>query len=524
MTANGTELYGGIADSYTPAGVLVTPSDQVTHDDVLAVAVASDVCIRPLVREVHDALTDATHRVTLACGSTRERTCPSCAAKSRRLRMHQCREGWHLNADPPARASSTSPGQNPPSSPADPSGRVVRSTRRLGGKAELPKVPMEERTIGRTYTDPRTGRTFRPSMFLTLTLASYGRIVRGEGVPEDPDSYDYRRAAFDALLFSRLVDRFWQNLRRCAGFKVQYFSAVEAQRRLAPHLHAAIRGAIPRSTLREVARATYFAAWWPSIEHVVYGESDLLPFWDSGTQIYVDAATGEPLPTWDDSVRTIEAPCHVVEFGAQLDIKGLLGGTAVSDRAVRYLCKYLTKSIAETYADEPSGVGAAYERHIMRLHEHVRLLPCSPQCANWIRYGVTPKDPGPGLRPGACASAAHDRENLGLGGRRVLVSRQWSGKTLGDHRADRRTVVAETLAAAGVDAEEAGRMAADQVLPDGSPRFTWTEVEVSATDYVSVMTTSLRQARLWREQYQAAKDLALQRGSPVETNSAIGAA
>jgi hypothetical protein len=32
------------------------------------------------------------------------------------------------------------------------------------------------------------------------------------------------------------------------------------------------------------------------------------------------------------------------------------------------------------------------------------------------------------MRPGWCRSKAHDRENLGLGGRRVLVSRQWSGK------------------------------------------------------------------------------------------------
>jgi hypothetical protein len=39
--------------------------------------------------------------------------------------------------------------------------------------------------------------------------------------------YDYRRAALDALHFPKLVDRFWQNLRRCAGYRVQYFSAIE---------------------------------------------------------------------------------------------------------------------------------------------------------------------------------------------------------------------------------------------------------------------------------------------------------
>ena len=69
-------------------------------------------------------------------------------------------------------------------------------------------------------------------------------------MPIDPATYDYRRGALDALLFPRLLDRFWQNLRRCAGYRVQYFLAIEAQRRLAPHLHAAIRGAIPRALLR----------------------------------------------------------------------------------------------------------------------------------------------------------------------------------------------------------------------------------------------------------------------------------
>jgi hypothetical protein len=39
---------------------------------------------------------------------------------------------------------------------------------------------------------------------------------------------------------------------------------------------------------------------------------------------------------------------------------------------------------------------------------------------------------------GACKGKAHRPENLGYAGRRVLVSRKWSGKTLADHRADRK--------------------------------------------------------------------------------------
>jgi hypothetical protein len=64
------------------------------------------------------------------------------------------------------------------------------------------------------------GKTYRPSMFVTLTLGSYGRVT-AEGVPVDPERYDYRRAALDALHFPKLVDRFWQNLRRCAGYQVR---------------------------------------------------------------------------------------------------------------------------------------------------------------------------------------------------------------------------------------------------------------------------------------------------------------
>jgi hypothetical protein len=48
-------------------------------------------------------------------------------------------------------------------------------------------------------------------------------------------------------------------------------------------------------------------------------------------------------------------------------------------------------------------------------------------CANWLRYGVLPKNAKPGLRPGYCKGKAHRREYLDDAGRRILVSRKWSG-------------------------------------------------------------------------------------------------
>jgi transposase InsO family protein len=44
-----------------------------------------------------------------------------------------------------------------------------------------------------------------------------------------------------------------------------------------------------------------------------------------------------------------------------------------------------------------------------------------------------------------CTGKAHRREHLGYAGRRVLVSRKWSGKTLADHRGDRKAWLLATL-------------------------------------------------------------------------------
>src|SRR4051794_41725500 len=139
-------------------------------------------------------------------------------------------------------------------------------------------------------------------MFMTLTLPSYGPVTR-EGAPRT-GGYDYRRATLDAMHFPKLVDRFWQNLRRAAGYQLQYFAVVEEQRRLAPHLHAAVRGAIPRAVVREVAAATYHQVWWPSFDRVVYEEH--LPDWLDGVG-YVDPATAVPLPTWDEALDELDA-------------------------------------------------------------------------------------------------------------------------------------------------------------------------------------------------------------------------
>ena len=262
-------------------------------------------CQRPVQLRRTEIDTGYVEQVLIPCGHTLASVCPPCAERARILRATQCREGWHLDHEPvidpdPAtgeqrtlvtdRAEAqadrdalanegldtadlderigeldehiTDAGMRGNVLPNQP--RRHRSTRRRQDAAPLPRRPVSNRTVGKTYTAP-DGKTFRPSLFVTLTCPSYGRVGE-DGAPADPDTYDYRRAARDALHFAALFDRFIQNLRRLVGYDLQYFAAIEPQRRLAPHVHIAIRGTISRAELREVIAATYHQVWWPSTE------------------------------------------------------------------------------------------------------------------------------------------------------------------------------------------------------------------------------------------------------------------
>lgn len=53
------------------------------------------------------------------------------------------------------------------------------------------------------------------------------------------------------------------------------------------------------------------------------------------------------------------------------------------------------RALSETHAD-PDNPDPAYEAHIDRPHAEVLYLPCSRECANWLRYGIQQ-----GRRPGA---------------------------------------------------------------------------------------------------------------------------
>ena len=145
----------------------------------------------------------------------------------------------------------------------------------------------------------------------------------------------------------------------------------------------------------------------------------------------------------------------------RFDAQGVIAGSRDANRCIGYLTKYLTKHVADCHQARTP----AQHEHAERLADTLRYEPCSPTCANWLRYGVQPKNPRPGLRPGHCKGKAHRREYLGYAGRRVLVSRKWSGKTLADHRADRRHWLITTL---GLPATDPARYTWEPVTP-GDP-------------------------------------------------------
>jgi hypothetical protein len=268
------------------------------------------------------------------------------------------------------------------------------------------------------------------------------------------------RAARDALHFAELFDRFIQNLRRYTGYDIQYFAAIEPQRRLAPHVHMAIRGTISRAELRDVIAATYHQVWWPSIRTVRF-DGDHLPVWHDEIRAYVDPETGEVLPSWDEALDATgpwDEPQHVSRFGEQFKADGVLAGSKDAGRCIGYLTKYLTKHVGDCHTVTTDDQA----RHADRLVQALRWEPCSPTCPNWLRYGIQPKNARRGQRPGYCKGKAHRREYLGYAGRRVLTSRKWSGKTLADHRTDRKNWLIQTL---GLDIPDPARYAWEPVTP-----------------------------------------------------------
>lgn len=117
----------------------------------------------------------------------------------------------------------------------------------------------------------------------------------------------------------------------------------------------------------------------------------------------------------------------------------------------------------------------------------------------WLLYGIQLRSARTTTVPGRCRSNAHKIEALGIAGRRVLVSRKWSGKTLDDHRADRAAFVRQLLAQLGVtpstDRDDDGPYLWERTTPhdpDVPPRTV-------------LLLHAVAERIRWRAEYQAAQ-------------------
>jgi hypothetical protein len=229
-----------------------------------------------------------------------------------------------------------------------------------------------------------------------------------------------------------------------------------------------------------------------------------------------------------DPYATVDTarPRHVVRFGEQVDVKGVLAGSPEAEQCIGYLVKYLVKDLGDDLDpiphidddhDDHGGEGLADRKaaaarradHVGRLVEALRWERCSPSCPNWLRYGVQPKKPRPTMRPGCCKAKAHKPTHLGYGGRRVLVSRKWTAKDLSDHRHDRR---AHVLAILGRDpsGQPAGFGESSATEPqDDAASLLWELAKHTDPDVAPLsrrLLRSIAHATRWRAEYRTARD------------------
>jgi hypothetical protein len=96
---------------------------------------------------------------------------------------------------------------------------------------------------------------------------------------------------------------------------------------------------------------------------------------------------------------------------------------------------------------------------------------------------------------------AHQPGHLSYAGRRVLVSRKWSGKTLADHRGDRQAWLLGTL---GLSATS------------GTGRYRWETVNPSDPDYLPPpdrLTRVVAERMRWKHALDEARRLAQETGA-----------
>ena len=383
------------------------------RDVVKDLAAEHGACIRPVQLRQTNLDTGTVDQVLVPCGHTLAVVCPACAQRAKTLRAAQCREGWHLETEPviepdPAtedqkwwvekRAEAQAmhdqadkdgedaedldalnaeldqeinkAGMRGNVLPARPV-RRHRTTRRRQDAAPLPRRKVAARTVGKVYDDSRTARRFRPSMFLTLTCPSYGR-VREDGTPGRPGRLRLHRAQPATRCTSR----------RCSTGSSRTFAASSAMT-CSTSRRSSRNGDWPHMFTWPCAvpsPAPNCAGSWP--RPITRSGGPTPPSCASRTTRCPCGMSTRPptstrpraksCPTWDDALDAIgdqDEPLHVARFGERFDAQGVLAGSKDAARCIGYLTKYLTKQVADCHQAQTD----AQRAHIDRLAEALRL-------------------------------------------------------------------------------------------------------------------------------------------------------
>ena len=201
-----------------------------------------------------------------------------------------------------------------------------------------------------------------------------------------------------------------------------------------------------------------------AVHDTVRFDGDHLPVWDEATDTYVDPRTGEVLPTWDEALDAIgdhDEPRHVVRFGDRFDAQGVLAGSKDASRCIGYLTKYLTKHVGDCHRPAPktrprTPTGSPKRSDMSRARR-----PARTGCAT----GSSRRTPGRACGQAAARERPTAASISAMAGGRVLVSPKWSGKTLADHRGDRKAWLTGML---GLRATDPTRYTWEPVKP-GDP-------------------------------------------------------
>jgi hypothetical protein len=137
--------------------------------------------------------------------------------------------------------------------------------------------------------------------------------------------------------------------------------------------------------------------------------------------------------------------------------------------------------------------------------------PCSERCPNWLLYGIQPEHAHRELVPGASLGKAHKRHTLGYAGRRRLVSRRWTGRTLDDYRDAR----ANTSCARSARLAPCGARHRRRPRPHPLHLVARRTHDPDPPDRTELVLRAINQRRRWRAQYDRARSATGDLGPPA---------